>query len=214
MSQLKSAFPPLDPVLPGWSKRLLILLAPLWSHSSTPTLSWAWFRPLLIKPNLDPSLLSNFHSISPLPFLSEVMEKIVLIQLQTHLDRLNIVDRFQSGFKPHHSTESALLKVHNDIALALDAKQPVIFALLDLSAAFDTVDHTVLLSHLEHYAGLKGPALSWFTSFLTNRTFSVTIGEFSFTVAPLHLRGPSRLDFGSATLLFVYVTTWLNYIKA
>uniref|UniRef100_A0A3Q3IEH9 Reverse transcriptase domain-containing protein n=1 Tax=Monopterus albus TaxID=43700 RepID=A0A3Q3IEH9_MONAL len=132
------------------------------------------------------------------------------VQLQSHLDWFNIGDKFQSGFKPHHSTESALLKVHNDIALALDAKQPVILALVDLSAAFDTIDHTGLISRLEHYAGLKGPALSWFTSFLTNRTFSVTIGECSSTVAPLNSGVPQGLIL--APLLFFLYTLPLGPI--
>lgn len=85
-------------------------------------------RPLLKKSNLDPADPSNFRPISLLPFLSKVMEKVVLTQLQSHLDCLDIVDKFQSGFKSRHSTESALLRVHNDIAMALDAKRPVILS--------------------------------------------------------------------------------------
>ena len=79
-------------------------------------------RPLLKKPNLDPSVLSNFRPVSNLPFLSKVLEKVVLIQLQSFLENNSVLEKFQSGFRSRHSTESALLKVHNDIALSVDAK--------------------------------------------------------------------------------------------
>lgn len=67
-----------------------------------------------------------------------------------------------SGFKPHHRTETALLRVFNDLLVTVDAGCPVVLVLLDLSSAFDMVDHDILLSRLEHVAGLKGKVLSWF----------------------------------------------------
>ena len=93
-------------------------------------------RPLLKKSHLDPSMLSNFRPVSHLPFLSKVLEKVVLIQLQTFLEINSTLDKFQSGFRSRHSTESALLKVHNDIALSVDAGNPAVLVLLDLTAAF------------------------------------------------------------------------------
>ncbi len=84
-----------------------------------------------------------------------------------------------------HSTESAPLIVYNDILLAVDSGASAILALLDLSAAFDTVDHTILVSHLEQYVGIQGVALQWFKSYLSNRSFAVNVGEFLSTSAPL-----------------------------
>ncbi len=81
--------------------------------------------------------------------------------------------------------ESALLKVHNDIAWFVDAKCPVILVLLDLTAAFDTVDHEVLLSRLNHVVGIRGTALQWFSSYLTNRTFSIVTGDSSSSTTSL-----------------------------
>ncbi len=70
-------------------------------------------------------------------------KKNVLIQSQPFLDENNILEKFQSGFRPRHSTESALLKVFNDMLLSVDAGDSIILVLLDLTAAFDTVDHQI-----------------------------------------------------------------------
>ena len=77
---------------------------------------------------------------------------------------------YQSGFCAMHSTESALLNGTNDLRLTADSKGSV---LLDLTAAFNTVDHAVLLERLEHFVGLKGKAIQWIASYLPNRTFLV-----------------------------------------
>ena len=81
----------------------------------------------------------------------------------------NLEEVFQSAYKQLHSTKTALLRVHNDILVTLDNHQSVILLLLDLSAAFDTVDHTILLNRLATRFGITGSALSWFTSYLCNR---------------------------------------------
>lgn len=130
-------------------------------------------------------MLSNFRPVSHLPFLSKVLEKVVFIQLQAFMQKNSVLEKFQSGFRSRHSTESALLRVHNDIALSVDAGSPAVLVLLDLTAAFDTVDHAVLLSRLEHCVGIRGLALQWFSSYLADRSFSVMIGECSSSAAPL-----------------------------
>ncbi len=129
--------------------------------------------------------LSNFRPVSHLPFLSKVLEKGVFIRLHSFVESNSIFEKFQSGFRLRHSTESALLKVHNDIARFFDAKCPVILLLLDLMAAFDAVDHEVLLSRLNHVVGIRGTALQWFSSYFTNRTFSVAIRDSSSSTTTL-----------------------------
>ena len=86
-------------------------------------------------------------------------------------------DPFQSAYRAGHSTETALMKVHNDIALGLDGRGVVVLVLLDLSAAFDTVDHAILLERMRTVLGVEGVALDWFTSYLTGRLQQVTIGD-------------------------------------
>ena len=142
-------------------------------------------HPLIKKNTLDPSILSNFRPISQLPFLSKVLEKVVYAQLQSFLTNHGLHEQFQSGFKPGHSTETALLKVFNDLILTVDSGTPAILVLLDLSAAFDTVDHRILLTRLENLVGISGTALAWLRSYLTDRTFSVQLGEFTSSAAPL-----------------------------
>lgn len=142
-------------------------------------------QPLLKKPGLDPTVLANFRPISKLPFLSKILEKIVYSQLMDFINEHNIIEIFQSGFKTLHSTESALLRVFNDIFLATDSGHCVVLVLLDLTAAFDTVDHEILITRLEQWVGISGTALEWFRSYLSQRTFCVGLADSVSSTAPL-----------------------------
>ena len=112
-----------------------------------------------------------------LPFLSKALEKTVAAQLQDHLIQSNLFEIFQSGFRPGHSTETALVRVTNDLLMAADTGSPSPVILLDLTATFDTVDHNILLHRLQYTVGLTGNAHNWFTSYLTGRTEHVALGK-------------------------------------
>ncbi len=163
----------------------------VWCLLSISVSKWALFlevatvTPLLNKPSLDSSVLKHFRLISVLPFISKVLEKIVLDQLQHFLTSNCIYEVFQSGFKSVHSTESALLRVLHDIYLSTYSGDSVVLILLELSAAFDTVDHSTLLSRLESWVGLKATVLNWFQSYLSDRKFLVKLGNFTSSPAPL-----------------------------
>ena len=101
----------------------------------------AIIKPLLKKSTLDPDCLKNYRPVSNLPFLSKVIEKVVGVRLFDHLRDNDLLEPMQSAYKPCHSTETALLKAQNDILIDLDKDKGVFLALLDLSAAFDTVDY-------------------------------------------------------------------------
>ncbi|KAI2657348.1 RNA-directed DNA polymerase from mobile element jockey [Labeo rohita] len=141
------------------------------------SLKTAVVKPLLKKSNLDNTILSNYRPISNLPFIGKIIEKVVFNQLNNYLNSNGYLDNFQSGFRPHHSTETALVKIINDIRLNSDSCKISVLVLLDLSAAFDTVDHNILLERLENWVGLSGMALSWFRSYLEGRGYYVSIGE-------------------------------------
>ena len=107
------------------------------------------------------------------------MEKAVVQQLQHHLDTHKLLDPFQSGFRPGDGTETALLKIWNDALKAADEGESCLLVLLDLSAAFDTVDHKLLLTRLAEVARVAECDLSWFSSFLENRSQIVKRGPFT-----------------------------------
>ena len=132
-------------------------------------------RPLLKKHNLDPNELKNYRPISNLCFLSKLLEKVVLNQLNFHLSTNNLLNPFQSAYRQSHSTETALLHILNDLLLATDSGKVSLLILLDLSAAFDTIDHTILLTRLQHTFGISDTALSWFSSYLSDRKQTVLI---------------------------------------
>ena len=85
---------------------------------------------------------------------------------------------FQSAYRAHHSTETALLRILNDLLLAVDCDEVALVVLLDLSAAFDTIDHEILIARLNSF-GISSTALNWFASYLTERSQQVKIGESS-----------------------------------
>ena len=104
--------------------------------------------------------------------VSKVKEKAAA-QLTDHVRTHHLEEWFQSAYKIHHSTESALVKVHNDILRAIDDNRSVLHLLLDLSAAFDTVDHSTLLLRLRTRFRVKGSVLAWFESYLASSKYYV-----------------------------------------
>lgn len=135
----------------------------------------ATVRPLLKKSGLDSEELSNYRPISTLPFISKVLERIVLAQFLEHLQTEGLCDPFQSAYRTGYSTETAMVRVQNDILQSLDRKQNVILVLLDLSAAFDTIDHAILLRRMGSRAGITGSALDWVSSYLSDRKQRVLV---------------------------------------
>ena len=133
----------------------------------------ALVTPLLKKPSLDKEVLNNYRPVSNLSFLSKLTERAVASQLTKHMDSNNLHTPVQSAYRPLHSTETALLKVVNDVLLTIDRGNGVIVVLLDLSAAFDTIDHKVLIERLGERIGITGKALDWFRSYLSDRFQSI-----------------------------------------
>lgn len=169
-----------------------------------------WLPPLLKKPDLSVNEPQNFRPVSNLPFLSKILEKLVSLQLLKHIDSYKLRDKFQSAYRPSHSTETALLKVTNDIKNIIDNKQVCLLAMLDLSAAFDTIDHQILVKRLENDFGISGMALQWFSSYLANRFQAVKIGRELSEYVPLGFGVPQGSVLGP--LLFTLYTQPLTRI--
>ena len=127
---------------------------------------------------VDSSTLSNHRSISNLSFISKTIERIIAKQLRTYINNNNILHTLQSAYTTDKSTETSLLHTLNDILL-FPKDTPTILILLDLSSAFDTLDHNILIRRLENIyvlpIGINDSVLSWFTSYLISRSFSICI---------------------------------------
>ncbi len=131
--------------------------------------------PLIKKPGLDCEVLKNYRPVSNLSFLSKIIEKVISIRILNHIMGNDIVDRFQSAYKAGHSCETALLRVYNDIVTTVGKGSGALLVLLDLSAAFDTIDHDNLFCILESYVGIHGDALQLIRSYFSDRTQRVQI---------------------------------------
>ena len=107
--------------------------------------------------------------------MSKVLEKAVLFQILQHINCNKLLSDFQSAHRPHHSTETVLLKVTNDLFSAMGDGKISVLVLLGLSAAFDTIDHDILLHHLHNVFGFGDTVLSWFQSYLENPTQTVVV---------------------------------------
>ena len=137
----------------------------------------AHVRPLLKKPGLDKENFKNYRPVANLTFLGKTIERVVSRRINEHIYANNLSDVFQSAYKQYHGTETALIRVNNDILSALDNGKASALVLLDLSAAFDTVDHNILMSRLRYHLGLQDEALDWFKSYLSKRPQHVCIGN-------------------------------------
>ena len=135
----------------------------------------AIIRPLLKKSGLDVNILKNYRPVSNLPFVGKLIEKVVDSRISDHLSSCNLYDPQQSAYRAFHSTETALVKVQDDIMCSIDNGHVAMLVLLDLSAAFDTVSHELLLQRLSTCFGFSDTALQWIRSYISDREQSVGI---------------------------------------
>ena len=204
----------LDPLAASLTKNCLDALLPTITNivnlslsigTMPETLKMAGLVPALKKHDADYEQFLNFCPISNLVMVSKVIEKAVSAQLTDHVRTHHLEEWFQSAYKIHHSTETALGEVHNDILRAIDDNRSVLFLLLDLSAAFDTVDHSSLLLHLRTRFGVKGSALAWFESYLATRKYYLQVEGYKSSLRSLDSGVPQGSVLGP--LLYVLYTS-------
>jgi hypothetical protein len=170
----------------------------------------ALVTPILKKATLDQDILNNYRPVSNLCFLSKTLERVVAKQLNSYLLSNNLREPMQSAYTNGHSTETALVRVQNDILCAMDQQKYVILLLLDLSAAFDTVDHQILLNRLHSRFGITGLCFKWIKSYIDNRTQQVSINNKKSEVCDLQYGVPQGSVLGP--VLFTLYTTPLGDI--
>ena len=184
VKSMPSKFCSLDPI-PTWLfKECLPELLPLLHYIVNQSLETGTFpcnlqhavvKPTLKKNDMDRDILSSYRPVSNLAFVSKVLEKCSLRQLSSYLEENNLICEAQSGYRPNHSCETLLIRMFNDINGELCHNNVVALLLLDLSAAFDAIDHDVLLAKLQYDYGLGSSVLLWLSSYLRGRSFSVNV---------------------------------------
>ena len=177
-----------DPVPAKLLKNNLSIFIPIWleivnlslESGSMDCLKDAVILPLIkqLDSITDFDNLKNYRPVSNLVFISKLIERIVADRLENHMITNNLHLHYQYGYKKDHSTELLLLKIVNNLLELFDKQLPSILLLLDLSAAFDTIDQNKLLDMLRNEIGIVGTAHKWFESFLVNRFQRVKIGDF------------------------------------
>ena len=146
---------------------MVIVNTSIVSGSFTKNIKQALLRPLLKTRGLDLALC-NYRLVSNLANISKIIKRVVCDQLTSYTSNSGKTKPLQSAYKQGHSTEMAMLKVKTDLLDAMDQKEVVCLVLLDLSVAFDTVNHEYLLNHLKYRFGVDGTFLAWLTDYLTD----------------------------------------------
>jgi hypothetical protein len=172
----------LDP-MPTWLlKRCAVTLGPFLTCLFNTSLSsgivplnmkYSIVTPLLKKPNMDQSDCASFRPVSNLSVIAKLLERIVSRQIVSYMEVNTLLPKCQSAYRANHSTETALLRVVSDLVEASDSGRVTLLALLDMSAAFDTVDHGILLQRLAYDFGIHSSVIDWIASYLTDRKQTV-----------------------------------------
>ena len=211
-----------DPFQISILKACADLLTPFITHLFNLSLSTGVFprqwkhaviTPVPKKGQNDPLEVKSYRPISNLAVLSKLLERLVSSQIRDHLLTHSLLPSLQSAYRPHHSTETALLKISSDLLLSMDSGRLCLLCLIDLSSAFDTVDHRTLLTRLQTSFGFTDTVLKWLHSFLNDRCQSIRhAGQFSETSA-----ASSGVPQGSVLgpLLFVlYISDIINIVQS
>jgi Reverse transcriptase (RNA-dependent DNA polymerase)/Endonuclease-reverse transcriptase len=144
-------------------------------------LKTAQVTPLLKKSNLNTDDPSNYRPISNLNTIGKLLERLALARLRHEIITNPNFSTYQSAYRPKHSTETAALKIVNDLFITVDSSHATLLVSLDLTAAFDTINHQKLIMRLSNEYGFSGNVLSWIETYLVGRKQFVKVGPASGT---------------------------------
>ena len=130
--------------------------------------------------------MNNYRPVSNLCFIAKILENLVLSQVSAYLNYHNLCNICQSAYRPGHSTETALLKVVNDLFISLSKGDIYVLALFDFSSAIDTIDQPILVHRLHADFKFTDTVLQWFSSHLTDRTHYVSLSNHCNAFARAH----------------------------
>ena len=159
--------------------------------------------------NDDPSDPSNYRPISLLSVFNRIFEKIMYYRLKSFLEKKNIFNDSQYGFREKRSTEHAMLDIINQIENNMDNKMYSCGIFIDLKKAFDTVDHLILLQKLDHY-GVRGVTNNWFASYLLGRQQTTQIGAKNISKKEVMLSGVPQGSVIGPLFFLVYINDISN----
>ena len=208
----------LDPIPSSFIKDNADILCPLITRiintsfvSSSFPGRWksACVKPLLKKKGLE-LIESNYRPVSNLSYISKILERAALFQLEKHTQSNDLIPVYQSAYRSNHSTETALLHLHHDILSNMESGRVTAFVGLDLSAAFDTVHHEVMLDVLSNKFGITEDVNSWVGSYLRPREFFVHIDGQSSKAVPIDFSVPQGSCLGP--VLFTYYSSTLENV--
>ena len=149
---------------------------------------------------------SSYRPVSNLSYISKSVEKAILDQINQHCDTHNLLPDYQSAYWEHRSCETVLLKLTNDLLWPMESKNVTLLIALHLSVAFDTADHSVLLSTLQSNFRIHGTALDLLKNYLAPRNMKIIIGDTYSDKKDLTFSVPHGLCFG-ANLFNMYSST-------
>ena len=218
---ISNKFCDLDPIPSFLLKRCVDELSPILLHVVNQSLCQGKFpsslksavvKPTIKKNHLDADCLKNYRPVSNLSVVSKLLERVALTQLNKYLVENDLHCSMQSGYRPNHSCETLHVRMSDDVLREIHSDNIVIVVLLDLSAAFDTIDHGILLDKLLTDFGICGKALEWFTSYLKDRSFRVKIDKSLSDLLCLLFGVPQGSLLG--LILFILYIKYLEVIAA
>ena len=188
INSLKTKSCELDTIPTDILKKMLPSIVPLITKIANLSLtkgefcrSWkiAVVQPLLKKLGLQ-LIHSNYRPVSNLTFISKIIERCMLLQASNHCNTYNLQPDYQSAYRENYSCETAILHVSNDILWVMEHQSITSLVAMDLSVAFNTVDHDILLTILRCKFGIENKALQWFDQYLHPRSYKVIVnGKYS-----------------------------------